>query len=109
MIADVIAENLRYLRKSNQYTQAEVAVHLQLQRQSYCNYENGKRTPSVEVLTDLANFYQIPVQLLLTPLSEAKSMERYSIQGMVQDYSELSIEAREVIMYLISYLKSLQA
>ena len=41
--------NLRVLRTARGYTQAYMGHKLHIQRQSYCNYENGQRSPSLEI------------------------------------------------------------
>ena len=57
---------LKY-RKLNHYTQKEVGKYLNIQRQTYSNYERGIRMPDLKTLSSLAALYRISLDdLLLT-------------------------------------------
>ena len=55
----ILFERLRDLRERNHYTQAFVSSKLNIGRATYSNYERGKRTPSLDVIMDLAHFYDV--------------------------------------------------
>jgi DNA-binding XRE family transcriptional regulator len=48
---------LKEHRKELGLTQAEVAQHLGLKRQTYHNYEKGKREPSIETMKLMSKFF----------------------------------------------------
>jgi DNA-binding XRE family transcriptional regulator len=48
---------LKKRRKELGMTQAEVAQKLGLMRQTYMNYENGKRQPGIETMKQLSQFF----------------------------------------------------
>ena len=48
MVKCFLANRMRELRKSAGLTQDEIAKHLNIERQTYCNYENENRTPPLE-------------------------------------------------------------
>ncbi len=58
-----LADKLKELRKIHNYNQEDVAVVLGIVRQTYSHYETGKRTPSYDVLTKLANFYGVSMDV----------------------------------------------
>ena len=58
----LLPSKLRDLRKAFGYTQYDVAAVLGVVRQTYAQYETGKRVPSAETLYKLAGLYQIPVE-----------------------------------------------
>lgn len=58
-----LADKLKELRKLHNYNQEDVAVVLGIIRQTYSHYETGKRTPSYDVLTKLANFYGVSMDV----------------------------------------------
>ncbi len=60
-----LAETLRALRKSHNYTQKQVSDYLNISRQAYSNYENNKRTPELDMLLKIITFYQISFDQLL--------------------------------------------
>lgn len=54
----ILPKQFKELRKAHSYTQDFVAASLGIVRQTYSNYETGKRTPSSEMLYKLKrNFY----------------------------------------------------
>lgn len=69
---------LKELRKFNNYTQQDISSQLHIGRSSYSNYELGKRTPTIEQIITMADFYQISLDDLLrnpyfSPATAAKS------------------------------------
>ena len=52
-----LAEQLKSLRLSAGLTQTELAKKLNISQQSYARWENGKVTPSLEKLNDIAHFF----------------------------------------------------
>lgn len=58
-------ENLKTLRKSNKVSQKVLADHLGVAQNTIANYENNKRFPDMEVLTQIANYFNISLDSLL--------------------------------------------
>ncbi|MGN0405221.1 MAG: helix-turn-helix domain-containing protein [Bariatricus sp.] len=56
---------LKRLRKSQGYTQADVAEIIGVSRQTFSNYERGLREPALKVLVTLANFYGVSLDELV--------------------------------------------
>ena len=56
---------LRKLRKENGFTQQAVADILNVDRSTYSCYEQGKFSPSLDCIVQLAELYQISVDELL--------------------------------------------
>ena len=52
-----IANELKILRESNRYPQKYIASVLNITREGYANYENGKRAVSIETLMQLVKLY----------------------------------------------------
>lgn len=59
-------DKIRKLRKEAGYTQEDVSRKLNIQRQTYCNYENGTRMPPLEIIIALADLYKLSVDALVT-------------------------------------------
>lgn len=60
-----LAHKLKELRLAHNYNQDEVAIVLNVARQTYSHYETGNRTPSAKSLYTLAHFYHIDINDLL--------------------------------------------
>ncbi len=58
-------DKIRKLRKEAGYTQEDVSRKLNIQRQTYCNYENGTRMPPLEIIIAIADLYELPVDALV--------------------------------------------
>lgn len=65
MIKCYLATRMRFLRKAAHLTQDDIAKSLNVERQTYCNYENENRTPPLEFIIRLADFYHVSTDYLL--------------------------------------------
>lgn len=54
-----IGRALRYYRKKTGLKQADIAEKLQISRQAYSNYENGKREPNIDLICGMAQMFGI--------------------------------------------------
>ena len=68
MSKEIISQNLRRIRKSKGFTQAEVADHAGISRPAYRNIETGKSEPKVSTLRDIAEALGVGIQKLLAPV-----------------------------------------
>ena len=55
---------LKEERENTNLTQTDVANILNITQQAYAHYESGKRTPSIETLIKLADFYKVSLDYL---------------------------------------------
>lgn len=60
-----LSDKMRELRENASYTQAAVSRKLNIQRQTYCNYENALRNPPIEIIVALAELYHVSVDYLV--------------------------------------------
>lgn len=58
-------KNLKKIREASGYTQAQVARELNISRQTYNNYELGRRQADYETLLRLSEFFHTSVDNLL--------------------------------------------
>ncbi|MCI8795710.1 MAG: helix-turn-helix domain-containing protein [Dorea sp.] len=70
-----LSNNLRYLRKQYQLTQDQMGEILNISRQAYSNYETSNRTPDLDTLLFLSNFYKVTLDELI--LANLKDNRRY--------------------------------
>ena len=63
-INKVIASNLLKLRKAKKLTQLELAEKFNYSDKTISKWENGESLPSIDVLTELANFYDTTLDAL---------------------------------------------
>lgn len=78
MSAMYLSENLRYLRRRHDppLSQERVSRNLKISRSRYAHYELGDRSPPLEVLRDMANYFDVTMEELLScPLWEKEGEE----------------------------------
>ena len=61
----VFSTKIRKLRKEAGYTQDKVSRMLNIQRQTYSNYENALRVPPLETIVALSGIYHVTLDSLL--------------------------------------------
>ena len=57
---------LKNIRKQKKYSQLKVAMDLSISREALSHYENGKRSPDVEMLVLLSNYFNVSIDYLIT-------------------------------------------
>lgn len=57
---------LREIRKKKGYTQLKVAMDLSISREALSYYENGKRSPDLQMLMLLSQYFDVSVDYLIT-------------------------------------------
>jgi len=71
---DYIRENVRYLRRLKGLTQEELSDALNIKRSQLGAYEEGRAKPNYEVLVNMAKFFSITLDALIT-----KNLEKSKI------------------------------
>ena len=99
------SNNLRVLRTARGYTQAYMGQKLHIQRQSYCNYENGQRTPSLEITSSIAEILGVDLNTLITAKLSADVLTKEDLQ-ILEDYRSLSVYNQQKVRLLINQLKA---
>ncbi|MDR6919532.1 LexA family transcriptional regulator [Chryseobacterium sp. 2987] len=76
----ILADNIRYLRMQQipELSQAKIAGHLRITRESYAKYETAKNTPPLDVLLAISRYYHVSTDLLLTV-----DLRKYRLEEMV--------------------------
>lgn len=57
---------LREIRKKKGYSQLKVAMDLNISREALSYYENGKRSPDLDILVNLSNYFKVSIDYLIT-------------------------------------------
>lgn len=56
-------KNIRKLKKLNQL---KVAYDLSISREALSHYENGKRSPNIEMLVAMSRYFNVSIDYLIT-------------------------------------------
>ena len=88
---EYFSERLKKLREEKGISQTELGEALGISRSSISFYEKSERVPDIELLSDMARYFEVPVDYLLG-LSNAKSTNEPELKAIC-DYTGLSEEA----------------
>lgn len=112
MIIIQLGQRLRELREFHHFTQEYVSSSLHVERPAYSNYECGKRTPSLELLVQLADFYHISMDDLLcnpdfSPCAATDEFASSSISKeekiFLRSYRLLSTDAKRETLHFMQF------
>lgn len=57
---------LKAIRKQKKLNQLKVAMDLNISRESLSYYENGKREPSLDLLVQMSDYFNVSINYLIT-------------------------------------------
>lgn len=97
------SQTLRLTRKLRHYTQEQMSQLLHVCRQAYCNYENGSRMPSLDILIRAAEILEVTADYLLTgDPSRLLTVQEYHA---VQNFYQLSESTRKKILSQVVHIE----
>lgn len=56
---------LRLVRKQKRLNQLKVAMDLNISREALSHYENGKRSPDIQMLKKLSDYFNVSIDFLI--------------------------------------------
>ena len=56
---------LKIIRKQKKLNQLKVAMDLNISREALSHYENGKRSPDVQMLRRLSSYFNVSIDFLI--------------------------------------------
>ena len=56
---------LRLIRKDKKYSQLKVALDLNISREALSHYETGKRSPDIQMLRQLSEYFNVSIDYLV--------------------------------------------
>lgn len=74
------ADNLKYLRKKNNFSQSELAERFGISDKTISSWENGRTEPNIEQLHTLSTFFNVSMENLIDD-----NLENQSIYGNHED------------------------
>lgn len=87
-------DNLKTLRKNKGFTQEELAVRLNVVRQTISKWEKGQSVPDSEMLVRLAEIFEVPVSQLLGGPIEPDSQPDALAEQLARINEQLVIKNR---------------
>ncbi len=65
MKSDVGLIGLKLIRKQKRYSQLKVALDLNISREALSHYENGKRSPDIQMLRKMSDYFMVSIDFLI--------------------------------------------
>ena len=62
--AEVLGKRIEHLRKSKGWSQLDLSIESEVNKNYICDLENGRRNPSLEILERIANALNITLEEL---------------------------------------------
>lgn len=97
---NILGERIKNLRKKNNLTQGQLAEKMNLTQASISGYETGDRQPDNEILTRIADFFDVSIDYLLgrssNPNNDKVSVhffERENLTDEDLEYIDTIVEA----------------
>lgn len=102
---DLLSRNLKLLRITHGFSQAELAEKLYLTRSTYTDYEKCTRTPDLQTLDALSGIYNISLDTLVFqdlsqgPFNSIYLDEDHRMLGLLlSEFENLTVSSRSLIM-----------
>lgn len=89
-------DNLKTLRKNKGFTQEELAAKLNVVRQTVSKWEKGQSVPDAEMLTRLAEIFEVPVSQLLGSPIEPDAQPDALAEQLARINEQLVIKNRRI-------------
>ena len=105
----MLNDNLKMLRKEKGFSQEELASKLHVVRQTVSKWEKGLSVPDAELLVQIAEVFEVPVNRLLgaepQPAEKSESAARNEIAEQLMKINEQLViknnRTRKIIKWLI--------
>ena len=102
-------DRLRFLRKQNNITQADLAKMFSLGESTISFYESNKRTPDYEMLNKFADYFNVSVDYLLArtdvPNQATNNNEKGQNNPLFDKIDSLNDESKKELEQYIEFLK----
>lgn len=97
--AQKIAKILKSLRTQVGYTQKELAEKIGTKQQTYAGYESGRHEPSIDILIQIANLFDVSMDFITARGIDMKDGD--AIERAYEDHERLKIATMNNILELL--------
>ncbi|WP_132372065.1 helix-turn-helix domain-containing protein [Melghiribacillus thermohalophilus] len=99
-----LAENIKYFRKLQNWTQQDLAKHLQISRSVVAKWESGTSVPDVKTLILLSKTFQVSIDHLVgMNTSRADLLKEFQKMYMSADQRQWDPDMMEIFDYLVKH------
>ena len=104
----ILGERIRLLRKEKNWSQTELAKKVNSDARQISLYENGKITPSPDMIVKLAQIFEVSTDYLLIEKAQKKSflLDDIELSNYLEDIQSLEEEDRNCLFHMIDSFKT---
>lgn len=99
---EILAKRIKELRQGKNLTQRQLAKMANTTATSVSAYEKGQKTPSIEVLCNIANALESSVDWLCGNLT---SEGAYTFLGVIITLAQRGKQSEDIINFMVQYYK----
>lgn len=100
------AKNLKFLRERKNLGQQNVADDLNVPRSTYTCWENGLRTPKIEQIQDIANYFNVDIDIISKDYSSEENKVYDKLEILYSKNKDiLTDDDKEMIRFVIEKRK----
>ncbi|MCD7717297.1 MAG: helix-turn-helix domain-containing protein [Lachnospiraceae bacterium] len=102
----IYMKKMKEFRTKANYTQQEISDLLNIQRQTYSNYENGSRMPPMEVMIRLTEIYSVSLDFMIRGVESRLLSKEQRV--LLDEFSRLRIDDQlEILQMILSKRQSM--
>lgn len=95
---------LKELRESRGLSKATIASDLNISRQFYGYYESGERSPNLDMLITLADYFEVSTDYLLCHEPKGKEKSLSPLEKLhIKKYLQLDIEGKAAVDNVLDF------
>ncbi len=101
-----LGSNIQYLRKKFNIDQDKLAQDLKVPRSTLSCWENGIRTPKIETIEKIANYFNVGMNIITKDYSSVEINANSNLVNMLEDnVDKLSDDNKKKIEEIIKTIK----
>lgn len=106
-MTNYFSKNLKFLREKKRIDQQDIADKLDVPRSTYSCWENGLRTPKIEQIQEIANYFDVDIDIISRDYSiEEKSKPLDELDILFSKHKDiLTDEDKEYMRFIIEKRK----
>lgn len=109
MIYEHIGDRIRYLREERGLKQKELATKFYVEENTWSQYENYVRKPSIDTIKGIAEFFEVSTDYLLGITDEIYNSKDKQIIEIIKIYTSLKSEEKlDFIKYIKNFKEGLK-
>ncbi len=97
-----LGSNIQYLRKKYNIEQEKLAEDLNIPRSTLSCWENGLRTPKIETIEKIANYFNVNMNIITKDFSNIEiNNNNYLINQLENNIDKISVDDKNFIKQII--------